>query len=304
MQKPDLGTRVGSMVLDHLAMTFIAFIFIVPIYFMFIVNVAISQVPSFENPMIFVAIIGYALYFNKDMVEGRSLAKRGLNLQVVNAKTGLAASPYRCLLRNALLIIWPIEFIVALVNPEQRLGDMIAGTKVVKYDKTIEQPKINYTKIILSFLIAYLVFFPFALLIYNIQDFTDSVSYEMQRGYDDGYSDHNQRNNLLSEQIQNTLSDSLGQSIIPKLDVSIVSSYDRKLHGRIRVKSGVLTKEKTVYSIHNQVLLTLHSAYPHLHFFGIIEYSYLIGDEKKEVDIEFDTDDLISTYNKDEEDSI
>lgn len=43
------------------------------------------------------------------------------------------------MLRNITLIIWPVEVVVSLINPGRRLGDFLAGTRVVV--SPTEEPK-------------------------------------------------------------------------------------------------------------------------------------------------------------------
>jgi hypothetical protein len=78
-----------------------------------------------------------------------------LKLQIVENKTGKVASPIKCFIRNIFIIIWPIEVIVTLINPSRRIGDLVAGTKVVPFKPDHEQLKINFVQIGLSFVLAY-----------------------------------------------------------------------------------------------------------------------------------------------------
>ena len=167
--KTNTGTRIGSMLLDHIVMTFIATIFFLPNIISgfakaFEINHEQSS-PDIFGGTIYVVLIGFALYFCKDSFNGRSIAKRALKLQVVDNKTGKVASPIKCFVRNIFIIIWPIEVVVTLINPSRRIGDLVAGTKVVPFNPELEQSKINFGQIGLSFILAYglmiLVMLPF-----------------------------------------------------------------------------------------------------------------------------------------------
>lgn len=79
--------------------------------------------------------IGLGIYVNKDILNGRSPAKFILKLQVVNKTTGVAADALKCFLRNLFVIIWPVEVVVAFLTPQSRIGDRLAGTRVVKLGK-------------------------------------------------------------------------------------------------------------------------------------------------------------------------
>ncbi|MCG8700483.1 MAG: RDD family protein, partial [Bacteroidales bacterium] len=75
-------------------------------------------------------------FLNKDLFNGRSIAKRILKLKIVNHKTNQTAGPLRCLVRNITFPIWPIEIIVILINKNRRIGDFIAGTHTEFYSET------------------------------------------------------------------------------------------------------------------------------------------------------------------------
>jgi uncharacterized RDD family membrane protein YckC len=96
----------------------------------------------------FVVFILVSLYVNKDIIQGRNPAKRVFKHQIVDKDTNKTASPLQCLLRNITLVIWPIEVIVVLFNPSQRLGDKLANTKVVIFDESKEDEKIDKKEIV------------------------------------------------------------------------------------------------------------------------------------------------------------
>lgn len=68
-------------------------------------------------------------YLNKDFFNGRSPAKRLLQLQVLDANS-LPANELRCFLRNMTFFLWPLEVLVLLLGRRGRLGDALAGTHV------------------------------------------------------------------------------------------------------------------------------------------------------------------------------
>ncbi|MVO11139.1 hypothetical protein GOQ30_18385 [Flavobacterium sp. TP390] len=124
--------RISSMLLDHILMC----IFIVPIMFIPMI-LMISGILEFENrtfSIIFFFLI--FIYLNKDFFNAKSPAKRLLGYQIINRKTGKAANELECFVRNLTIAIgWPLEVIVALYNPERRIGDFLANTKVVNSEK-------------------------------------------------------------------------------------------------------------------------------------------------------------------------
>src|SRR5688572_24118606 len=92
----SVGTRLSAMILDHFFMTMIAMLFFLPGFingFSAAFNVSHEE-PNFnfmEGNNKFIALFGLALYFCKDIVKGRSMAKRILKLQLIDNTTGQVA---------------------------------------------------------------------------------------------------------------------------------------------------------------------------------------------------------------------
>lgn len=168
-KKVNVGTRLGSMILDHIIMTIIIMIISIPYFISTFSNAfEISHVQTDPNTFGnsgLVLLIGFSLYFCKDCVLGRSPAKRILKLQIVDNSTGEVASPIKCFIRDIFCILWPVEVIIALVNPSRRIGDFVAGTKLIPYEPLIEKPDPKYIQIIISLIfsagIGYLIMLPF-----------------------------------------------------------------------------------------------------------------------------------------------
>ncbi|MFD1739760.1 RDD family protein [Bacillus salitolerans] len=79
-------------------------------------------------------IIFFIFYCLKDSFKGISLGKWviGIGVRDENDRSDIPSIP-RLFLRNLLLVIWPIEFIVLAINKnKQRLGDKVANTIVIK----------------------------------------------------------------------------------------------------------------------------------------------------------------------------
>lgn len=170
------------MLLDHVFMTAISFLFSISWVIRLINEMqAISNAdtprelvfPTFGNS-IYMLMIGMALYICKDNIGGRSIAKRILKHQVINKNTGAPASPIRCTVRNLFIILWPLEVLAVLVNPERRIGDHVAGTMVVPYDPNTVKPKINFKQALLSFSIAYIAILGITL---PVQKLTQGISF-------------------------------------------------------------------------------------------------------------------------------
>ena len=156
--KPDVGSRLGSMIVDHFIMTMVASLFAIPGMIAGI-GEAMSSVqepgtmPTFG--ISYFGLLGLALYLCKDSIQGRSPAKRLIKLQVINHKTGAVASPLQCFVRNIFCIIWMIEVFVVMASPGRRIGDRVAGTRVIKFDPELEQPKVDYGQVAIALALSY-----------------------------------------------------------------------------------------------------------------------------------------------------
>jgi len=169
MKTVDTGTRIGTMVFDHFTMTFIVMVLVAP----GLVNDFMYAIGNPDAPPklflgnYYLNIVGFSLYFNKDIIMGRSIAKRTLKLQVVNNKTGQPANPLKCLVRNLTILIWPIEVIVALLNNERRIGDFIAGTRLTAYKSDEHNGKVNWALVLLALTIS--ILFTYLVLVYPFE---------------------------------------------------------------------------------------------------------------------------------------
>lgn len=155
-QQLDAGKRFAAATTDWFIMTLIAMPFAIPVI---VYNISNKSPDKPGGPLWYIALIGFAIFFCKDCIQGRSIAKRLLNQQVVNKKTGQIANPLRCFVRDIFMIVWPIEGIATLISPQRRLGDIVAGTKVIVFDPELEMPPINYLQIAASFVLAYATIF-------------------------------------------------------------------------------------------------------------------------------------------------
>lgn len=88
----------------------------------------LGPLDTLENALASLILIGL---LNKDFFNGQSPIKRMGGYQIVDIRTGQPANKIKCLTRNITLLIWPIEVVMIWINPKRRLGDYIAGTKVL-----------------------------------------------------------------------------------------------------------------------------------------------------------------------------
>jgi uncharacterized RDD family membrane protein YckC len=135
LEKPNNANpriqRVLSMLLDHVVMTIV----IVPLGLL--IFGLIYQFEESLNQIIGIGLVFFPMfiYLNKDFFRAKSLAKRFIGYQIVDIKTKEPASELQCFIRNLTLPVWPLEVIVGLINPERRMGDFIANTKVITSKK-------------------------------------------------------------------------------------------------------------------------------------------------------------------------
>lgn len=118
-----LARRIISIFIDHFIVSLLAVIFW---------RLTLLIVKD-DNDLFFWFALG--VYFNKDIFKTNSIGKSIMGFRVVEAKSNSEANGLKCLMRNLSIIIWPIEVVLLLVNNERRLGDYIAGTKVIPVDK-------------------------------------------------------------------------------------------------------------------------------------------------------------------------
>ncbi len=115
------------MLIDHFVMG--SLIVISSIVFDIVTDYFQLEIKAYINSFVFFFFV--FVYLNKDILKGKSPGKRILGYRVVDNSTGLEAEPFKCFLRNlTIFLLWPVEGIVCFINPERRLGDLIANTKV------------------------------------------------------------------------------------------------------------------------------------------------------------------------------
>lgn len=267
----NTGTRLATMLLDHVLMTIIAMVFFIPgmvsgFSDLFKVSHEQTEFNFMEGPMKYIGIFGFALYFCKDIINGRSIAKRILKLQVVDNNTGQVATPWQCFVRNIFCILWPIEAIIAFSNTSRRLGDKVAGTKLVYFDPALEQPKLNIGKAIIPVIISYaLVFF--------IIQFTPSITMPSTNYSKTSY------NQTESKELEKLISDSLGQYLAPDIKVyDTVKNVKLKYVSTIlRLKENYIADDDNYEQLHEMTTNLIYSRFPKETFTGQIKYVYQSG---------------------------
>ncbi len=264
----SVGARLGAMILDHFIMTMIAMVFFIPGMisgFSDAFKVSHEQTnPNFmEGILGYIGMLGFALYFCKDIINGRSIAKRILKLQVVDNSTGQPASPIKCFIRNLLCVLWPIEVIVAMTNTERRLGDRIAGTKLVIFDPKLEQPRINIGQLLIPIGIAY------GAMVLLMQ-----VMPEMEMPKTN-YSETS-FNKTESKELEKLLTDSLGQYLTPDVRIyDTVKNTSLKYISTILIlKENYLEDDNTYRQLEGATENLIYSKFPKETFTGQIKYIF------------------------------
>jgi uncharacterized RDD family membrane protein YckC len=128
--KISVGLRLRTMLLDHVIICFVAG---AP-FLVYELTTPLDKLKAITISWLLIPM--FTVYFCKDCINGRSPAKRILNLAVVDYRTNAAASPLQSLVRNLFILIWPLELIVALFDQERRIGDRVAGTKLKYYNSS------------------------------------------------------------------------------------------------------------------------------------------------------------------------
>lgn len=269
-QEVTVGTRLGSLILDHFIMTMIVMLFFIP---MLLKNLAGVFTATHEQmgmdvggTLFYVALIGFAVYFCKDIVNGRSIGKRITKTQVIDNKTGQVASPLKCFIRNIFCVIWPIEGIATLINPSRRIGDRVAGTKVVLFDPTkVKQPKFEIGKAILPFTISYgillLLMLPFQALKSSFQ----KVNY-IESSYNDSES----------KSLEKMFTDSLGQNLTASVKVydSIQNQNLKYISVIYTLKDNYLSDEASSEQLRQVTEELLYTKHPKETFTGQAKYFF------------------------------
>ena len=82
----------------------------------------------------------WGIMFCKDCLGGRSIGKRIMGYQIIDSNTGQIARPYKCVLRNLFYLLGLIDIAAMFYHSKGlRLGDYVAHTKVVTYQKGVKQ---------------------------------------------------------------------------------------------------------------------------------------------------------------------
>jgi uncharacterized RDD family membrane protein YckC len=76
-----------------------------------------------------------AVYLNKDIIKGKSLAKRVLGYRVVKENEEQSLSMTESFFRNLTFFIYLAEYLFAVVSPNKKIGDYLTKSKIIRSDK-------------------------------------------------------------------------------------------------------------------------------------------------------------------------
>jgi uncharacterized RDD family membrane protein YckC len=264
----SVGTRLGSMLLDHFFMTMIAMAFFIPGMISgfagaFTASHEETNADFMGGTLGYISMFGFALYFCKDIFNGRSIAKRILKLQIIDNSTGKVASPLKCFIRNILCVLWPIEVIVAMTNTSRRLGDRIAGTQLVQFDPALEQPKINVGKTLLPVAISYSLM----LLLMQAMPTTGMPvkKYSMSSF-----------NTIESKELEKLLNDSLGQYLTADIRVydTVENEHLKYVSAIARLKKNFLEDDYSYAQLNDAATNLIYSRFSKETFTGQLKFVY------------------------------
>lgn len=110
----------------------------------------------------FLSALMITLLLCKDCMNGQSIGKRVMKLQVVDSNTEENISAVRHIVRNLFLPLWYIEILILMISKEKRIGDYVAKTKVISNDASvgkIQLDKNTLFAILLCFIVILLLSF-------------------------------------------------------------------------------------------------------------------------------------------------
>ena len=269
LKKVTIRKRLGGILIDHIIFGFTA-IFLRGFGHWPVLGELEYEHTGIHANINYLILLGVVFYFLKDSIDGRSIGKFIVGVQIVDSRTEQPAGPFQCFLRNLFCLIWPIEAIALLIDPEKRIGDKVAKTKVINSHPELDNLKINYWQSLLLFT----VFYGLMIAILN------PVLLRVRRP-DMGYNE-NSFNLKKSKELEKLLTDSFGQYYRPDIRV-----YDKTRTPGLTYISGVM-KVKSAYftdkgidplndtgidpKLGNSTLNLIYSKYPKEKLTGKIKY--------------------------------
>ena len=133
--------------------------------------ISLLFLPTYEIKSIVLVELYSALMLTlllcKDCINGQSIGKRIMKIQVVDENSNQRVSNSREILRNIFVVFWIVEVIVLFISKDKRIGDYVAKTKVIECNKIekFQLDKNTLCAILLCFCITFaLIFLMFSLI--------------------------------------------------------------------------------------------------------------------------------------------
>lgn len=259
------------MLLDHFLMCLVAAVYGLPAFissFAEAVTLPRGRVPTelWSGIPGYIALFGFSLYFCKDNFDGRSLAKRTLNLQVVTNSSRLPASPFRCFVRNITVVLWPIEGIIAMINTERRLGDWIAGTRLVRFRPSPVPYRLNLVQLILPIALSY----GLVLLTTQMESHGSTSRPGNISAVESSY------NRPESASLKKLLTDSLGQYLTAEIKIydSMTNSKEKYMLVTARLTTNYGEDRDDFTLLEQQTRALIYSRFPKAAFVGDMIFIY------------------------------
>ncbi len=270
--KPSVGNRLVSMLLDHIVTVMAGMLVAMPIMFsgmgdLLKVSHEQTDMSGTASTTAYAVMFIFALYFFKDSIGGRSAAKRGTKLQVVDNTTGEVASPIKCVIRNIFCLIWPLEILVTFFSPSRRIGDFVASTKVVNYEPTEEKPKLNWAKIAIAALLSIGIAAAFNV---GVMAMMPTIGSSKQAFVESSY------NETVSTTLQQLYTDSLGGALTAdvKFYDSIEASNLKYVSVIFNLEQNYIDDSKSFKSLNKVTKRLLWSIVPEDSVAGQFKYVY------------------------------
>ena len=152
LEKASVLSRVGAFMIDHVI---IGSVLVVPFVFIMSGMMETAPIETFIIAFIIIMLVGLFVYCLKDIVKGQSIGKRAVGIAVRNRHdTSQTPSVGKLFLRNILVYLWPLEFLVYLCSKEQtKIGDKLAGADVYRISR-----KLKLSTIIISIVLACVIY--------------------------------------------------------------------------------------------------------------------------------------------------
>lgn len=117
----------------------------------------------------FLSALMITLLLCKDCMNGQSIGKRVMKLQVVDSNTEENISAVRHIVRNLFLPLWYIEILILMISKKERIGDYVARTKVISNDASVGKMQLDKNTLF-AVLLCFVVIFLLSFVLFRLID--------------------------------------------------------------------------------------------------------------------------------------